>query len=207
VEDTGLDAAEARSFVQAAWTTLKTGVTARAFELRRWFQNVGRAIGRTGKPAEWIVPGTMFPADQRHYFEKANDARLTFNWPGITPPPRVHVFNGLTKTLDESRHAMSLAPNVIHSLDAAHLMLTVARLQPGVSIGTVHDGFATCASEAAALEEAFVSALVALYGDGQSPLQDLAQQFGSQGAKVPAPPEQGTLIISAAMLKAAKPLR
>lgn len=206
VEDRGLNAAEARSFTQAAWAVLTAGVMARAFQLRRWFRTVGWAIGQTGNPAAWIVPGTTFPAVQRNCF-KAKEARLLFQWDSVTPPPRLRVFNGRRTTLDKSHHATSLAPNVIHSLDAAHLMLTVTQLPPGVSIGTVHDSFATRATEAATLERAFKSAFMTLYGDGQNPLQDLAQQFRRQCAKMPAPPEQGRLTISAAMFQAAKPLR
>jgi DNA-directed RNA polymerase len=207
IEDTGLNPAQARSFAQAAWVTLNTGATARAFELRDWFHNVGRAIGRTGRSAEWTVPGTMFPAAQRHYFEAREDARLSFQWEDIARPMRLRVFNGLSNKLDEFHHATSLAPNIIHSLDAAHLMLTVTQMPSGVSIGTVHDGFATCAKDAAQLEQAFKSAFVTLYGDGRDPLQDLARQFGSQCEKLPEPPTQGTLVVSPAMFGAAKPLR
>src|SRR5207249_3138423 len=88
-------------------------------------------------------------------------------------------------TLDRNDHRTSFAPNVIHSLDAAHLMLTVTQARESnfdTPLGTIHDSFATCAADAPVLETIFKSGFDRMYGLGMHPLTDLEAQFGEQGA-------------------------
>jgi DNA-directed RNA polymerase len=194
-EEHGLDDDLNACFARALHETLQNpaGVTAKAVELREWFQAVGQAIAQTEKPAKWCVPGTRFPAGQQTF--KVKPVRMLFMWKGVKYP-RVRVNVPVAK-LSKQDHARSLAPNVIHSLDAAHLMLTVTQLPAGTSIGTVHDGFATCATMAPKLEQSLKEAFVGLYEAGQHPLDDLVEQFGHQSVEMPTPPERGALRLSA----------
>ncbi len=169
-------------FASVTWEILATGVTAPAVELRDWFQSFGAAIAQRshGKPASWHVPGTGFPAHQRLNLEP-HVKRLTFEWDGRKYAVSAPV--DATRRLDKADHARSLAPNVIHSLDAAHLMMTVTafrRLFPAAPVATVHDNFGTWATHAARLGAQFHVALVHLYGGDHNPLEDLAQQFRDQ---------------------------
>src|SRR5207302_6820043 len=110
------------------------------------------------KPAEWVVPGTGFRVRQplKLVVDEKDKARLRFTWQGAEYKLRVPKWT--SNKLDRRKHATSFAPNVIHSLDAAHLMLTVTnfrRLFPTPPVATVHDSFATCATAATELKEQF----------------------------------------------------
>jgi len=119
-----------------------------------------------------VAPGTGFPAAQQHD-TLSKTGRLRFEWNGATYRVRAPV--QATDVINRRQHAQSLAPNVIHSLDAAHLMLIVAefRRRCAAPVGTIHDSFATWATTAAMLAETFKSNLAQLYGV-QNPLVDLA---------------------------------
>jgi DNA-directed RNA polymerase len=87
-------------------------------------------------------------------------------------------------------------------------MLTVTRARASnfdTPLATVHDGFATCAADAPALDVIFKEALVTLYGQGRNPLAQLADQFRQQCPDIPDPPQQGTLDVGQVFL--AQPLR
>jgi len=179
-------------FADTAWEVLREGPTTRAFELRERFQRVGRAIGRMQTPATWRVPGTGFVAGQWHSFETA-EGQLSFKWRKTQKKAhRVRVLLDRLPTIEKGDHARSLAPNVIHSLDAAHLMLTVDQMPAGVPIATVHDGFATHATAALQLADAFKHSFITLYAQG-SVLENLWEQFRKQCASIPDAPPQGTL--------------
>jgi hypothetical protein len=164
-------------FAEAAEAVLSTGVTARAVELREKLQEVARRISATKKPATWRVPGTDFDARQQHVFLPIVD-RLTFTWEGHRYNLRTSV--GFSTTFDEDDHVTSFAPNLIHSLDAAHLMLTVTNCARGIPLATVHDSFATWATFAPSLVTVFEMCFWLLYGNGRNPLADLWAQFQAQ---------------------------
>ena len=158
---------------------------------------MGGAIGETGKPATWRLPMTELVVSQQRT-RKPKTAKPIFWWKGKDRRPITPI--AVTSELDQSRHARSLAPNVIHSLDAAHLMITLTVLTDRDDIAvsnlaTVHDSFATSAIHAPALAGAFKWALALLYGGEDQPLASLAQQFAEQCEKLPPPPVQGTLRI------------
>ena len=166
---------------------------------------------RTGDKGQ--VPVTQFAAKQQHTL-KIDTERPTFTWNGKDRRPTVAVAQ--LSELDKRSHTTSLTPNIVHSLDAAHLMLTVFLLptypdQEEANIGTVHDSFAVSAVQAPMLARAFKSAFAWLYTGGApssdslllplpegavmpvQPLDVLAQQFAAQCEQLPPPPAQGTL--------------
>jgi len=201
----------AECFAVVAWEALQA-VVPKAVELLKWFQSIGKAIAQTKQPAAWFVPGTDFPAGQRHSF-KPKTARLRLNWDdGTTQERWVTVPVQESLTLDASNHRTSLAPNVIHSLDAAHLMLTVTQaraINSDTPLGTIHDSFATCATDAPGLEQVFKSGFHHIYWyDGRNPLIDLASQFAAQcpEGQFPDLPEQGE-VAAVSQVYAASPLR
>ena len=125
-------------------------------------------------------------------------------------------------TLDRRGHGTSFAPNVIHSLDAAHLHLTVARARASngdTPLGTIHDSFATCAADAAVLAIIFQTGFSTIYGRKRSedinddtrivsdnnPLLYLDGQFRAQCPTIPTPPEQGDFDVGQVFV--ATPLR
>jgi len=207
----------AACFATVAWETLKDDAAPRAVELRDWFQQVAKVIAKTDEPATWVVPGTGFPAGQRHS-RTSETARLRFDWDGIERWITVPVQE--FTMLNPDKHRTSFAPNVTHSLDAAHLMLTVAQARDNNfdgPLGTIHDSFAACAADAPVLEHFFKSGFDSIYsskpkliddhGDivseniksTNNPLLNLADQFRGQcpdDEDFPEPPRQGTLDVN-----------
>lgn len=57
-------------------------------------------------------------------------------------------------TPSSRKHGNSIAPNLIHSLDACHLQNTVLSLEDGVSFNMIHDSYGTHASDSRAMYEA-----------------------------------------------------
>jgi hypothetical protein len=205
-EEHGLDEAHNACFADALRWLLRdrAGVLAGVVRLRRWFHKVAEAIGVTGRPATWLVPGTKFPVKQWP-FGIEEEGRPRFEWAGVEYRPRVNVRSA---KLDEGAHITGLPPNVVHSLDAALLMLTVMRLPAGTAVGTVHDCFGTHAAVAPTLARAYSDACVQLYEAGQHPLDDLAEQFGRQCVKIPKMPKRGALRLSGnEEWRRARPLR
>jgi DNA-directed RNA polymerase len=57
-------------------------------------------------------------------------------------------------TPNSRKHGNSIAPNLIHSLDACHLQNTVLSLEDGLSFNMIHDSYGTHASDSRAMYEA-----------------------------------------------------
>lgn len=195
-------------FAKASWRTLQDAAGS-AVRLRDWLDQVATKIGKSKTPATWRVPGTGFPAGQRRSM-RTKWAVLSLWW-GKGDKRKRHRVRAPVKEsseLQETKHRTSFAPNVIHSLDAAHLMLTVTRARASnfdTPLATVHDSFATCAADAPVLESIFKGALVTIYGFGRNPLRELADQLRQQCPTIPDPPRQGTLDVAQVFL--AQPLR
>ena len=116
---------------------------------------------------------------------------------------------------DTRKQSAAIVPNLIHSLDAAHLALTVdaaARDRPGMAFASVHDSFATHAADAAFLARKLREAFVWIYEpdpDEEAPfgrwLPEIHEQvafpwaFNGNWEALPAPPEPGAFDISAVL--------
>jgi DNA-directed RNA polymerase len=95
-------------------------------------------------------------------------------------------------TPDLSRHKAGMAPNFVHSMDAAHLHRTTARCaEEGISVMMIHDDYSTHAADcprlAAILREEFVS----MYQE-RDPLAEFFEDHPVAGP----PPPRGSLDIS-----------
>jgi DNA-directed RNA polymerase len=97
----------------------------------------------------------------------------------------------------EHKQANAVAPNVVHSFDAAVLMLTVIEAtHEGIShFRMIHDSFATVPADCVALAEITRRVFVDFYTQNDV-VTMLAQQLTAQlpeGAEIPAPPQYGKL--------------
>lgn len=116
--------------------------------------------------------------------------------------PRVTVETAFT--LDKSKQVSGIAPNIIHSLDAAAMMLTVRGcLDSGLThFLMIHDSFGTHASDAPLLASLIRSTFVAMYEtDVLSQLhRDLTANIDlstlSPDEAIPDPPQPGNLDLS-----------
>jgi DNA-directed RNA polymerase len=94
---------------------------------------------------------------------------------------------------DKRQHGTALAPNFVHSLDAAHLhMVAAACKAEGInSLGFVHDSYSTHPSDAGRLGQIIREQFVKLYTE-----HDVLSQLRVALNGVEEPPERGNLDIN-----------
>ena len=164
-------------------------VVVKGREAMDWLRKCARVIMKNLPEGEdtinWVTP-SGFTACQ-DYFE-AEVHRIN-TW--LHGPLKIRVLTE-TDTPDATRHASGMAPNFVHSLDAAHLHLTTAdsAAQGIKSLAMIHDDYGTHAANAQALYESIRKQFVAMYLACDPPAQ-LAAKYPC----VPPPPSKGSLDI------------
>lgn len=174
------------------WDALQVTVVAAAAGMA-WMQDAARIVASNGKRVEWTVPATGFPVCQEymHYTEHRVETILA----GAIFRPSVRKD---TEKPDGYKQANAVAPNFVHSLDAAALMCTVARCsEAGVSsFAMIHDSYATHAADAGTLASLTRAAFIDLYQQ-HNVIEAFATQLWQQAPnnfdEFPLPPEQGAL--------------
>ena len=175
-----------RYLAKHIWAALETVVIA-AFGGMEWFAECAGAIATATGAVSWSVPVTNFPAKQEYWNVKRSRIETVLAGQVV----KLSVYRETNRPII-SKHKNAIAPNVIHSLDAAALMMTVVlSSQEGLeSFSMVHDSYGTHACDIPILAAATREAFIALY-DGRDVANQLYQQFTDQ-AEVPPPPPQGT---------------
>lgn len=94
------------------------------------------------------------------------------------------VMRDLSALNNQKRVQNSISPNLVHSLDAAHMYLTAERMQKdGLSMLAVHDSFGTHPSDVPALHKHVREAFVQMYTE-HDPLQEFLNGL-QQDAELP----------------------
>lgn len=162
-----------------------------------WLQQSARAIVGTGQCVSWCVPGTNFLVAQ-HYFQ-TSEARVDTMLLGKLYKPQVKVE---TEKPNGIKQANAVSPNVVHSLDAAALMMTVvdAKTHGVHCFAMVHDSYGAPAGDCAVLARSTRHAFVRLYTQHEV-VTSLHQQFQRSlvdhpTIEVPPVPPLGTLDLS-----------
>jgi DNA-directed RNA polymerase len=134
---------------------------------------------------KWDTP-SGFPASQA-YFE-SKEHRINTRLHG---PVKIKVLSE-TDDPDATRHASGLAPNFVHSMDAAHLQLTTAAAAThGINaLAMIHDDYGTHAADSQKLFELIRREFVGMY-DLHDPIADLCRRYPC----LPKPPTKGELNI------------
>lgn len=158
-------------------------VVVKASEAMEWLQASAAEIIKSGADAiRWTSP-SGFPVAQ--FYQAQLRSRLDVK----SSLGRVQ----LTLASDsaqaaKSDHKNGLAPNMVHSVDAAHMAL-VSREggRQGWSLAMVHDSFGTHAADAEGMFNAIRSVFVKMHTTS-SPLEDLAEKYN-----LATPPGRGQL--------------
>lgn len=162
-----------------------------------WLQGAARAVCAEGLPVRWSTPVGL-PVQQAYNLPNTKKLDLTFQ----TVRLQLSVAQD-TKQIDRRKQASSVAPNFVHSLDAAHLMRTVNRCHDdGIrSFALIHDSFATHAGNTWALAQNLREEFVKLHTE-----QDVLAAFRAEieaqlpdGMEIDPLPPKGTLDISAVL--------
>ncbi len=167
-------------------------VCTKAVEGMWYFQKVSRNITKqTGIEFIWWISPTRLPIVQDYWSMEYVQFR------SVRPGSGNLKCMVESDRIDKLGHANGIAPNVIHSLDAAHLtMVTLAAKDAGIdSFAMIHDDYGTTAADTAVLFRLIREKFVEMYQ--QDPFTTIADQLESQLGKAKAPPrpEYGTLLL------------
>lgn len=170
-------------------------VVVKAAEGMKWMQRCARGIVKTGRAVEWTVPVTGFRVRQEYVKWKRQQIQTVLAgnlvWPRLNIP---------TIDLDPIKQANAISPNVVHSLDAAALMLTVSQAAAeGVeAFAMIHDSYGATPADCGVLARCCRQSFVRLY-TMQDVVWSLYQQFAAQHEdplKCPEPPSKGSLDVN-----------
>lgn len=168
-------------------------VVDRAAEAMDWLKAMSSHMTAEEIPTSWMTP-LGFPVVQPYRKAKGKRIRVWFQGERLQLTLRVE-----SKDVDKRKHATSVAPNFVHSLDATHLMMVVNRLTGDSvtnSFAMIHDSFGVHACDVNTLHDVIRDEFVKLYTEDvllktyQSTLLALP---GDKWPDVPTPPEAGTL--------------
>jgi len=119
----------------------------RPMKLLSIFEKAGQTAEDNSAFLKWKVPITKFPVIQ-HYTE----GKVKKVWVQYGPPKgpkastgwyensyQLHVCHIETQVMSKGKQSQGASPNIIHSLDAAHLMLVVDSVDFPVT--TIHDSY------------------------------------------------------------------
>lgn len=176
--------------MDSAWPAIGD-VVVKGREAMDWLKKSARVIVKGFTDDEepvivWTSP-SGFPSSQA-YFEY-EELRIRTHLAGES---RIRVRREVDEA-DINRHANGLAPNFVHSMDAAHLHLTTERAAAlGIKdLAMIHDDYGTHAANAETLFEVIRERFVYMYVT-----RDPIKEFRDKYPRIPQPPENGSLDIN-----------
>lgn len=167
----------------------------KAIEVMDWMKECVHIFNDAGQGVIWSVP-TGMTVEQCKYRTRAKRIKTLLG--------KQTVYLSLqegTQKLDKTKQTNGIAPNIVHSLDAAHQVMTIeACMEQGVEhLGMVHDSFGCHAANMDVLYRTLREQFVKLYS--QNILEDLRAQLKAQlpepfREQIPELPESGNLDLS-----------
>lgn len=128
----------------------------------------------------WVTPITNFPVVQN--YKKALVNRTKMRHGGKILDVVVEAWDDTS--LDKDSQRLGASPNIVHSLDATHLMLVIDRCD--FDVAPIHDSFGCVAGNMSSLFRKTRETFVELYKE--DPLKSILTQLGSLDLM----PERGT---------------
>jgi DNA-directed RNA polymerase len=134
-----------------------------------WLVGFSRVVSRAGLPLSWVTP-SGFPVVQAYPDTKKTKVKTAIHG----SVAQLTLVRDVPGTIDKRQQASGIAPNFIHSMDAAALVLTVnLALDNGVTnFAMIHDSYGTSASATDMLAACIRHAFVDMYLEN-----DVLQQF------------------------------
>jgi DNA-directed RNA polymerase, mitochondrial len=206
-------AVHCRTLAKANYAAVQEVVSSVASAMS-YLQEIAGLLSAENKTVRWETPAG-FPVVQGYYKEEREVVRISL-WDRkakflrrskvtIQIDERERVQSNLPPKIDSRRMRSAIAPNFVHSLDAAHMQMTVYRcLNEGVSrFFMIHDSFATDIEQTWSLFANIRAAFVDQYREGCvfEGLENMTRQrLKDVGAELPKIPEKGLLDIENVML-------
>ncbi len=163
-----------------------------------FMQKLAKALAHEGKPLRWTTPAGV-PCINRYHDVITERIKLFCTSNGVKVRTDVTIATGFEATMAKDKCAAGIAPNFVHSHDAAHLLLTVAAAaDEGLTdIATVHDSFGCLPSRARRLNEILREQFLKMYSDHDVLAELLesarADLTPANHERLPQLPENGTL--------------
>ena len=161
-------------------------------EVMDWLQDTAKVAAADGFPLSWVTPSGL-PVLQDYHLLSGKQVRMLIGGKNMK-------FRMTTATdkINRKKQASGMSPNVIHSLDASHMMRTIVRAQAeGLKHFTmVHDSYGCHATDVTTLSVVLREAFVSIYQEDV--LGELREGFAEQlppevADKLPPVPTKGTL--------------
>ena len=167
-----------------------------AIEGMDWLKECVSVFNELEMPVSWTTPTGQ--TVQQHKVQTQTKQINTYQG---SHRIQVRLKEAKENKLHSSKQKSGIAPNLIHSLDASHLALTVQRCrEQGVDhFGMVHDSYGTHAADMGTMYHVLRQAFVDIYN--QDVLADIYEQFKAQlpeesVEELPEMPTYGSLDIS-----------
>lgn len=167
------------------------GVIGSARKVMDYVKDIGALYSAANQPMEWITP-TNFLVRQAYPDTKSRQIKTKIDGNILVVKHHTEIEGKINK----SKTRTGASPNFIHSLDAAHLTMTINRCQQeGMKdFAMVHDSYGTHSSNMVRMSEILRESFVDMY-EQNDVLSDLRLHacniLGTED--VPEPPEKGDL--------------
>lgn len=156
-----------------------------------WLQSTAKIVSGSGRSISWLAP-SGFPILQDYRETKGTRVKLA-----LGDQIRIITLHKDTVNLDKKRQVSGIAPNFVHSMDAASLVLAVndAKAVGINSVACVHDSFGTHAADTDRFAQAIKDSFVRMYTE-HDVLEEFKEAMEGMGVELPAVPAKGSLDIS-----------
>lgn len=181
----------ARYLAKLVWDAVGTTVV-KAVEGMKWLQDCAKAVTKDKQVVSWITPMGLLV--QQSYMEVKSTTVMV-----RCAGKRLRLYdNTATGDIDKRKQASGIAPNFIHSMDAAHLQLTVCScVDQGIKhFAMIHDSYGAPLAQAQQMYEIVRQSFIAMYTEN-----DVLENFRNDMSllttqKLPKPPQKGDLDIN-----------
>lgn len=167
-------------------------------EAMSFLRKIALGLSHEGKSVTWTTPVGL-PVMSWYPETERSQLRLFLFDRGYKLTTNVKVDGGPTKGVKKEKSANGIAPNFVHSMDAAHLMMVVnAASAEGITQqALVHDSFGCLAADAGRYNEIIREQFVKLYSEydvlGDIRNQALKEISVANAHRIPEVPAKGTL--------------
>jgi DNA-directed RNA polymerase len=142
-----------------------------ASDLMAWMQDNAYLLAKNGCPVSWVTPAGLV-VTQAYWAPKSRVLRTLMGETRVRRSVR-YAEPGSSK-LQVRKQVSSIVPNVIHSFDAAHMMMTVVGAECS-AFAVVHDSFGTHAADMPAFLKVIREKFIEIYS--REVAQDLQRDF------------------------------
>lgn len=185
----------AQYMAKSIWNAVNK-VLVKAGEAMKWLQHAASLAASEELPVRWTTP-VGFPVMQAYADLEKRKVKTAINGKLVYLTMYAEKDN-----LDRRKQSSGIAPNFVHSCDAAHMMLTLVRAkQAGIdNFAMIHDSFGTTAGDVENLYHVVREGFMEMYGDIdviESFRDEIIQQLGPKNqAKLEPLPLKGNLDLS-----------